>query len=212
MSVRHGDALRSRGRRHTAALAGLVTVVLLAAGCSFDSNGKSAAPRADGGTPSAADSATTSASAPAVSAVSFSSNVAKRGVKVDKVVKLTAAEGTFESVTVRVGRSDKQVQGTVSADKTTWTSSDRLEPDTRYRVRAVAVDADGLKATKRTSFRTEDLTLDQQTFPSFAPLEGETVGSLAPTSPCRPTSTACRLATASTDRRAAPAPSTSVTR
>jgi lipoprotein-anchoring transpeptidase ErfK/SrfK len=176
MSVRHGDALRSRGRRHTAALAGLVAVVLLAAGCSSDSNGKSAAPRADGGTPSAAASATTSAAAPAVSAVSFSSNVARRGVKVDKVVELTAAEGTFESVTVRVGRSDKQVQGTLSADKTTWTSSDRLEPDTRYRVRAVAVDADGLKATKRTSFRTEDLTLDQQTFPSFAPLEGETVG------------------------------------
>jgi lipoprotein-anchoring transpeptidase ErfK/SrfK len=176
MSVRHGDVLRSRGRRHTAALAGLVAVVLLAAGCSSDSNGKSAAPRADGGTPSAAASATTSAAAPAVSAVSFSSNVARRGVKVDKVVELTAAEGTFESVTVRVGRSDKQVRGTLSADKTTWTSSDRLEPDTRYRVRAVAVDADGLKATKRTSFRTEDLTLDQQTFPSFAPLEGETVG------------------------------------
>jgi lipoprotein-anchoring transpeptidase ErfK/SrfK len=175
MSVRHGDALRSRGRRRTAALAGLVAVVLFAAGCSSDSSEKSAAPRAGGGTkPSAAASATPSA--PAVSAVSFSSNVAKRGVKVDKVVKLTAAKGTFESVSVRVGRSKKQVAGTLSADKTTWTSNDRLEPGTRYRVLAVAVDADGIKATKRTSFRTEDLSLDQQTFPSFAPVDGQTVG------------------------------------
>jgi lipoprotein-anchoring transpeptidase ErfK/SrfK len=176
MSVRHGDALRARGRRHTAALAGLIAVVLFAAGCSSDSTGKSTTPRADGGTPSASSSSSASPSAPAVSAVSFSSNVAKRGVKVDKVVTLTAAQGTFESVTVRAGRSDKQVKGTLSADKTTWTSSDRLEPGTRYRVRAVAVDADGVEATKRTSFRTEDLTLDQQTYPSFAPLEGETVG------------------------------------
>jgi len=174
MSVRHGDALRSRGRRHTAALAGLLAIALVAAGCSSDRSGDSAAPRAGGGTPST--SASPTPSAPATSAVSFSSNVANRGVRVDKVVKLTTADGTFETVTVRIGKSDKQVAGTLSADKTTWTSSDRLEPGTRYRVTAVAVDADGLEATKRTSFRTEDLTLDQQTFPSFAPLDGETVG------------------------------------
>ena len=41
---------------------------------------------------------------------------------------------------------------------------------------AAAVDSDGLKATKRTSFRTQALSLDQQTFPSFAPVGGETVG------------------------------------
>jgi lipoprotein-anchoring transpeptidase ErfK/SrfK len=174
MSVRHGDALRSRGRRHTAALAGLLAIALVAAGCSSDRSGDSTAPRAGGGTPST--SASPTPSAPATSAVSFSSNVANRGVRVDKVVKLTTADGTFETVTVRIGKSDKQVAGTLSADKTTWTSSDRLEPGTRYRVTAVAVDADGLEATKRTSFRTEDLTLDQQTFPSFAPLDGETVG------------------------------------
>jgi lipoprotein-anchoring transpeptidase ErfK/SrfK len=174
MSVRHGDALRSRGRRHTAALAGLLAIALVAAGCSSDRSGDSAAPRAGGGTPST--SASPTPSAPATSAVSFSSNVANRGVRVDKVVKLTTADGTFETVTVRIGKSDKQVAGTLSADKTTWTSSDRLEPGTRYRVTAVAVDADGVEATKQTSFRTEDLTLDQQTFPSFAPLDGETVG------------------------------------
>jgi lipoprotein-anchoring transpeptidase ErfK/SrfK len=178
MSVRHGDALRSlrrsAGRRHTAALAGLLAVLLVGAGCSSDSTKQSSTPRADSGTPSASSSATPSA--PATSAVSFSSNVAKRGVKVDKVVTLTAADGTFTSVTVRAAKGDTQVDGTLSADKTAWTSTARLEPGTRYLVTAVAVDADGDEATKRSSFRTEDLTLDQQTFPSFAPLDGETVG------------------------------------
>ena len=31
-------------------------------------------------------------------------------------------------------------------------------------------------STKRSTFRTDDLTLDEQTYPSVAPLDGETVG------------------------------------
>src|SRR5215212_4507458 len=174
MSVRHGDTLRSRARRHTAAMAGLLALCLVAAGCSSGSSGDSAAPRADGAKPSATASATPST--PATSAVSFSSNVAKRGVQVDKVVKLVAEDGTFTSVTVRVGKGSEQLPGRLSADKTTWTSTGRLEPGTRYRATTVAVDSDGVEATKRSTFRTEDLTLDEQTFPSIAPLQGETVG------------------------------------
>jgi lipoprotein-anchoring transpeptidase ErfK/SrfK len=174
MSVRHGGTLRSRARRHTAALAGLLALSLVAAGCSSNGVKDSTAPQADGAKPSA--TASEPPSAPATSAVSFSSNVAKAGVKVDKVVKLTAADGTFTSVAVRVGKSDKQLAGRLSADKTTWTSTGRLEPGLRYRVTTVAVDSDGVEATKRSTFRTEDLALDEQTFPSFAPLQGETVG------------------------------------
>jgi lipoprotein-anchoring transpeptidase ErfK/SrfK len=155
-------------------MAGLLALCLVAAGCSSGSSGDSAAPRADGAKPSATASATPST--PAASAVSFSSNVAKRGVQVDKVVKLVAEDGTFTSVTVRVGKGSEQLPGRLSADKTTWTSTGRLEPGTRYRATTVAVDSDGVEATKRSTFRTEDLTLDEQTFPSFAPLDGETVG------------------------------------
>ena len=36
--------------------------------------------------------------------------------------------------------------------------------------------SDGKRVTRTTRFRTEDLTLDQQTYPSVAPLQGETVG------------------------------------
>jgi lipoprotein-anchoring transpeptidase ErfK/SrfK len=101
-------------------------------------------------------------------------NVHAKGVHVDKVVKLTAKQGTFRTVTVREGK--KHFAGGLSADKTTWTAEQRLEPGTTYTVHAVAVDEHGLKTTKNSTFRTENLTLDEQTYPSFSPVAGDTVG------------------------------------
>ena len=43
-------------------------------------------------------------------------------------------------------------------------------------MRTVAEDGDGEPVTKTSRFHTEDLTLDEQTYPSVAPLQGETVG------------------------------------
>src|SRR3954469_19193150 len=178
MSVRQGDALRSRARRHVAAVAGLLALGIAAAACSTGGGALDHGNAQPGSAkPAGAASAPTSSAAPETSAVSFSTTVAKkRGVTVDKVVKLTAADGTFTKVTVRAGKGDDRLDGTLSADRTTWTSTEALEPGTRYRVVAAAQDSDGITATKRSSFRTEDLSLDQQTFPSFAPLGGETVG------------------------------------
>jgi lipoprotein-anchoring transpeptidase ErfK/SrfK len=177
MPFRHGDVLRTTARRHAASTAGLVALCLIAAGCSSKDAGHSAAQRdgaqAGSGSSSSA-SASASPAAPARSAATVSFNVRHQGVKVDKVVKLAAEDGTFESVVVRSGK--KELAGSLSADKATWTASERLEPGTRYRVHTVAVDDDGIETVKRSSFRTEDLSLDQQTFPSFAPVKGETVG------------------------------------
>jgi lipoprotein-anchoring transpeptidase ErfK/SrfK len=175
MSDRLGGVLRSRSRRQAAALAGLLTVSVLAAGCTATS-ADPASPSADGpsGGPSSAAAASASPSATPESAATVTSNVAGTGVKVDKVVTLTADNGTFDRVAVKAG--GKQLAGELSADKTTWTATQLLEPGTRYRVRATAVDADGLAADDSSSFRTEALSLDQQTYPSFVPLAGETVG------------------------------------
>ena len=52
----------------------------------------------------------------------------------------------------------------------------RLEPGTQYHVDAVAVDMAGRKAKEQKTFHTDDLSLDQQTYPSIAPLQGQTVG------------------------------------
>jgi lipoprotein-anchoring transpeptidase ErfK/SrfK len=166
MSVRLGAGLRRRNASWVAATA----LCLVAAGCSSNDD-QSTSPQ-----PEAASSAST-ASSPTVaptSAASVSFNVKAKGVKVDKVVKLTAQDGTFESVVVKVGK--KRLAGELSEDKATWSSTQRLEPGKRYRVAAVAVDSEGLKATKRSSFSTQSLTLDEQTFPSFSPVGGDTVG------------------------------------
>jgi lipoprotein-anchoring transpeptidase ErfK/SrfK len=171
MSDRLGGVLRSRSRRQAAVLAGLLAVSVLAAGCTSTSADQ-ASPSADGSSGAPASAAPSSA-APE-SAATVTSNVGKVGVKVDQVVTLTAQDGTFDRVAVKAG--GKELAGELSDDKTTWTSTQRLEPGTRYRVAATAVDADGLEATDASSFRTEALSLDQQTYPSFVPLAGETVG------------------------------------
>ena len=168
MSVRHGGA----SRRRTVAAAGLLALGLVGAGCSSQSQDQSSPSSA--GSSSAGPSAGTDA-APAVSAVTVATNVARRDVTVDTHLELTAHDGTFESVEV-LGAKGKPVTGGLSADKTTWSTQQLLEPGTRYRITTVAVDSKGLKTTKHTSFRTQDLSLDQQTYPSFAPLPGSTVG------------------------------------
>jgi lipoprotein-anchoring transpeptidase ErfK/SrfK len=162
--------MRALVRRSTVSTAGLAVLCMVATGCSGQS--ADSTPKADGASPSSSTSE--SAEAPATSVASVALNVPKRDVKVDKVVTLTAQDGTFEEVTVRTGK--KTLAGSLSTDKTRWTSTGRLEPGKRYRIKAVAVDSDGLKAVKRSSFRSEDLSLDEQTYPSFAPVDGDTVG------------------------------------
>ena len=151
-------------------MAGLLALGVVAAGCTAGAEEPSAGESAG---PGAATS-----SAPPVSAASVTSNIPDRAkaVTVDRAVRLTASDGTFSQVAVEVGGGKDELDGTLSKDRTTWTSSERLEPGLRYSVDAVAVDDEGLEAESRSWFRTEDLTLDQQTFASIAPLEGETVG------------------------------------
>ena len=57
-----------------------------------------------------------------------------------------------------------------------WTSSALLEPGTDYTITASATRSDGRSVERTRSFHTVDLTLDEQTFASIAPLDGETVG------------------------------------
>jgi lipoprotein-anchoring transpeptidase ErfK/SrfK len=170
MSVRSGGPSRLPAHRVAVALTGVLALGAALAGCTSATD-DTAAPRVD--RPAAA---APSSSAPAESEASVRSNVARAPVKIDTVVRLSAQDGTFGRVAVRAGKGGKKLAGELSADKTRWTATQRLEPGTRYRVDAVAVDGEGLEATERSAFRTESLTLDQQTYPSFAPLDGETVG------------------------------------
>ena len=117
-----------------------------------------------------------SSSAAATSAAAISSTIAPgaTGVKVNRSVRLNVSEGTFNAVDVQA--SSGALQGALSADKLSGQSTGRLQPGETYTVRGVAVDAKGLQQTYAARFRTEDLALDKQTYPSFFPAPGATVG------------------------------------
>jgi lipoprotein-anchoring transpeptidase ErfK/SrfK len=177
MSIRHANLSRPRPRRRAGAMACVAAIAMVVTGCTASADDE-AAPKAKGSSTPAPTS-----SAPPVSEATVTSTIADRArdVAVDETLELTADSGTFENVKVTIKGSseeleDRRLDGRLSDDKTTWTATERLEPGLRYVAQAVAVDTEGLDAKSRTAFRTDDLTLDEQTFPSIAPLDGETVG------------------------------------
>ncbi|GAA5151496.1 Ig-like domain-containing protein [Nocardioides marinquilinus] len=105
----------------------------------------------------------------------FSTNVGKGAsdVPVSTLVEVGVDGGTLSSVTV--SSSEGEVAGELNDDGSSWTASERLEPGTTYKVVSVA-DNDSGEAKERMRFTTADLSLDQQIYPSVAPLDGETVG------------------------------------
>ncbi len=114
--------------------------------------------------------------APKVPSVRLMSNVEKgaRDVPVDTRLTLEAENGTLQAVSVTSAAGD--VAGKMSGDNATWVAGSLLEPGASYAVTTVARRVDGSDVTKRSTFSTVALTLDQQTYPSVAPLDGETVG------------------------------------
>ncbi len=122
----------------------------------------------------------TSAS-PEVPQVSVTANVTRRKpVRVDKVVKLTADQGTLTDVRVRSANGKARIAGALADDGTSWKASDVLEPGMTYRVKATAEDENGLSKQFARTFKTEDLTLDEQTYPTLVPGDGATVGVAMP--------------------------------
>ncbi|MGA8995638.1 MAG: Ig-like domain-containing protein [Nocardioidaceae bacterium] len=154
-------------------MAGVAALAMMATGCQADGPEAAVSTR-DASAVAASSTPSASSSAPAVSAASIAVNVAGRRVAVDRTVSLEAQDGTLRRVSVTAGK--KSLAGSLGEDGTTWTARGRLEPGTRYQVRAVAVDADGVPNSRTSTFRTMPLSLDQQTFPSFIPVSGETVG------------------------------------
>jgi lipoprotein-anchoring transpeptidase ErfK/SrfK len=98
-----------------------------------------------------------------------------KGVDIARKLRLKATSGTLQEVQV-TGPKGGIVEGRLSADKTRWVSTTPLQAASRYRVTSTAVDADGLKKGYEAGFRTRTLSLDEQTYASFVPVNGQTVG------------------------------------
>ena len=154
-----------RSRRSLTAAAAAVLLVSLASACS----------ESPGAIVGGKDEPSASASTEDSSAeITSSIEPGATGVKVNRTLRLNVTKGTFTSVTV-TGTSGR-IDGSLAGDKLSWQSTSRLQPGETYRVRGVAVDADGDEQVYRARFSTEALSLDEQTFPSFFPLSGSTVG------------------------------------
>jgi lipoprotein-anchoring transpeptidase ErfK/SrfK len=148
----------------------LMAMSLVAAGCG---DGGSSPSDAFSGTNNALGS---ESSSPEVAKAAVRTNVPKgaTAVPVDRRLSVTAESGTLDAVNVT--SKSGPVPGKMSADKKTWIAGALLEPATAYTVRSQASIEGGKSVTRVTHFRTAALTLDQQTYPSIAPLAGQTVG------------------------------------
>lgn len=157
---------QSRPRSGAAAVLAL-TAALALTGCQSDDLPGASALAGDGPTASA------SAKTPALRLVS-SVEMGATDVPVDRELSVRAKGGSIDSVAVSSPAG--KISGQVQADGTRWVATGRLEPGTAYTMTTTAEKADGTQVSRTTRFRTQDLTLDEQTYPSVAPLAGETVG------------------------------------
>ncbi len=127
------------------------------------------------------DGSTTPASTPTPDPVAVTANPGNgaKSVKVDTLVSVKASNGTLTKVSVAAPVKDRSgkianvaVDGALNDDKTEWKATDRLEPGVTYTVTSTGTNSEGT-ATKTTStFSTQKLSLDEQTFAAITPLSG----------------------------------------
>ena len=170
---------RCRRGRVVAGAATALLLSVLAGACTADQS----ADQADGESNDAKGSAAAAgAEREEPQAKSFAAAVEVPGkrsqVAVDSPVRLWATSGTVQRVRAFYGKQspDSMVRGRMNAAKGTWTLQDTLQPGRTYTVLSTGRNADGERRTVRSTFGTDDLSLDEQTYASVAPLQGETVG------------------------------------
>jgi lipoprotein-anchoring transpeptidase ErfK/SrfK len=160
-------------------VAGAATLAIALAGCSGSGDPQAGA-GSDGhpnavNQPSGSSPTTKSPAAVLPATLTASVKSAATGVAVDTPVSVTAANGTLKSVVFRAG-SGKHLPGSYNQTRTTWTASEFLDPGVRYTLVSKATNAAGKTTRSVRSFRTQALTLDQQTYPNVTPLAGSVMG------------------------------------
>ncbi|QSR31778.1 hypothetical protein CFI00_14940 [Nocardioides sp. S5] len=150
-------------RRRTSVAVALLALAGTLLACSADGSASG------GDRPGASATSATPAPEPVRLTTSFADPT---GVPIDAPVTVGTSGGTLDGV--RVTSAAGSVDGSVAGGR--WTASTLLEPGTDYTITASATRSDGRSVKRTRTFRTVDLTLDEQTFAAVAPLDGETVG------------------------------------
>lgn len=96
-------------------------------------------------------------------------------VPVDHRVRVRVDGGQLDDVRLR-SADGVVIKGETKGDGARWRAGELLEPGTTYVFSSTAHNEAGEERKVRRRFQTQELTLDQQIYPSVAPLDGETVG------------------------------------
>jgi lipoprotein-anchoring transpeptidase ErfK/SrfK len=108
--------------------------------------------------------------------INLTANVEQKAadVKVSTIVAVKAAHGSITSAELKSDDGKSAVKGQVAGDS--WIASQRLEPGKAYTLQVEGKGENGKPGHITRQFTTQNLSLAQQTYPSVAPLKGETVG------------------------------------
>ncbi|MBO0839913.1 MAG: L,D-transpeptidase family protein [Sciscionella sp.] len=151
-----------RLRTGVAGLFGIATTAVLVAGCTSHGGGSNASGAAGGG------GSASGSNGPSVT-VSVTP-AAQQQVSPTTPIVVKAAGGTLDKVTVTNAAKGTSVKGTLSADKTSWTSAEPLGYGSKYNVVADAKDPSG-KSTEQKS-EVDTLAPAQQANPNMIPAPG----------------------------------------
>ncbi len=167
---------RATQRRRLAAPVLLVTLIALALSACSSGSGSKPAPtrsltRATSPTPTAS---TPTSSAVAEPPATIASNVASGTSSLNPIdpIKLIASRGKLTAVTFRNAQG-KAVAGRLAGDGSSWQSTQSLGYSKGYTLSAVAMNADGVKTTKRVHFTT--LTPPRMTMPYLDTVYGSSI-------------------------------------
>ncbi|MCX4737071.1 L,D-transpeptidase [Streptomyces antibioticus] len=160
------DSRRRRGLMTASALLG--GVLVLSACSSGDS---SASDGGDRSSQARADEAAAQKSSEAQ--IKITPKDGSDNASINNSATVTVSKGTLTEV--KMTTSDgTAVEGTLSADKTSWKPSAQLERSTTYKLAATAKDSKGLEAHENASFTT--VSPDNSFIGNFTPEDGSTVG------------------------------------
>ncbi|MGV3648480.1 Ig-like domain-containing protein [Streptomyces antibioticus] len=160
---------RSRGRnKRWAVIVGGALLAVTACGGGGGSDAGTGGKDKDGkGSTAAAESKQS------VAVVTIAPKTGAKDVDTSGALKVSADKGKLTEVTVKDDDGTK-IEGTISADGSSWTPATHLAASTEYQVHAVAKDSEGRTAAEDSSFTTLS---PQNTFTgNFTPEDGSTVG------------------------------------